>query len=111
MSHNANDYQQINESYQQKKCSSLRKTILRNPELPLKDKYQNSSAQQHNKTEEFEERNRTQQQIDSRIYHKPRLNKIKEMKEKLESIKLWKANEIMEGSTDNTKVIAFRTKK
>jgi hypothetical protein len=94
-----------------KQNRDLRKTILRNPEVPFTagctKSHQRYQDQVKSKEEfEYEER---MQKIESSRYHAPKANKMKELDGKLEKIKLYQADmDNIRDMTPNSKTVASR---
>lgn len=103
MSYKSRDNQKIAISNQP---DPIRKTILRNPEVPfgsqILSKSTNDLPRQQLITWHKELSHSSQKPTTSRLYHEPRLNKLTEMRKSLNEIKMYEAK-TLEGVHDLTK--------
>jgi hypothetical protein len=71
--------------------SDVRKTILRNPEVPLRER----QAKRHQEDCRVNKESKEQRLFGSEYqYHEPRINKMKELKDNLANIKLYQAEKM-----------------
>lgn len=84
MPFNQRDFKQINKDDQDKKSSGIHKTILRNPEVPLIEKYAEKYPRAENNRNSYN--HEAAEKVigsSSREFHNPSMNNLKEVKDKL----------------------------
>lgn len=117
MSHNYKDNHRNNKDNQWKQSVPVRKTILRNPEVPIKsvnfvDVEEQFPRQPPSTWRDELNQNKTekQQSTSSQSYHEPRLNKITELRRSLAEIKEYESKtlESMQDLSKNSQKLVNR---
>jgi hypothetical protein len=93
---NSQKNHQYTRDNQDRPSAPVRKTILRNPEVPFKVTNEMCTQtlpkpKQTTWRDELSKKCETPQQISSQTYHEPRLNKVVELSERLKELKMYEA--------------------
>lgn len=91
MPDNNKDNRQSFKDNQGKQSAAIRKSILRNVEVPVSNRQAEFRAESRGFTKQGNQNKEVQQTTNSRYYHEPRMNKISELCKRLEDVKMYEA--------------------